>query len=264
MFTNGTERVRVAADGEVGIGTGNEDPYNLLHVRAPAESSFWPVLLENTYDNYLSSVLILRISRANPGTNNHFLSCNNGTTAIGGIRGNGSGGIELWGTGADFAEYLPRLDASEKIEPGDLVAVLGGRITRDTSETDRIQVVSSGPIMAGNFPGQEREGRYEKVAFLGRAPAKVRGRVRLGDYIIPSGLNDGVGVAIAPDKLTSDQYSLVVGQAWEASEEEGVKMIDTSVGLQSPSVLQLALQEKDEQIARLSERLEALERLVRE
>ncbi len=264
MFTNGTERLRISATGQVGIGTGDDDPHNLLHVRE-SSSSMWPVLFENQYDNYLSSVLQLTINRATPGTQNHYLTCKNGSAVtVGAIRGNGAGGVTFYSPSADFAEYLPRLDTSEDIEPGDLVAILGGRITKDTGRADQVQVVSTGPIVSGNFPGEEMENLYEKVAFLGRAPAKVRGRVRLGDYIIPSGLNDGVGVAIAPDKLTSAQYSRIVGQAWEASEEEGVKMIDTSVGLQSPSFFQLALQEKDEQIARLSERLEALERLVKE
>lgn len=265
FFLNNEERVRINSIGRVGIGTGSEDPYNLLHVRAPASSSFWPVLFENTYDNYLSSVLMLRISRTTPGNSNHFLSCNNGTTTIGGIRGNGSGGIELWGTSGDFAEYLPRLDAAEEIEPGDLVAVIGGRITTNTSETDRIQVVSSGPILAGNFPGRDRENLYEKVAFLGRAPAKVRGRVRLGDYILPSGGNDGVGIAVPSAELTPARCGLIVGQAWEASEEEGVKLVEISVGPQpSAPVLQAVLREKDEQLDRLTERVEALERLITE
>jgi hypothetical protein len=60
---------------------------------------------------------------------------------------------------------------------------------------------------------------------------KVRGSVRDGDYIIPSGLHDGTGAAIPPGSIRSDQYAQVVGRAWESFEEDGVKVINTAVGL---------------------------------
>jgi len=60
---------------------------------------------------------------------------------------------------------------------------------------------------------------------------KVRGLVRDGDYIIPSGLNDGTGAAISPGSIRSDQYAQVVGRAWESSEVDDIKGINTAVGL---------------------------------
>jgi hypothetical protein len=245
------------------VGIGTSDPYDLLHVRET--SSWYPVIFENASGSTSSKVLNLRIERATPGTDCEYIAFYKDVGAVGAITGNGAGGIQITGLGSDFAEYLPRLDAEEEIEAGDLVGVLGGRISKDTGRVEQVQVVSTGPIVAGNFPGREREDLFEKVAFVGRAPAKVRGPVQLGDYIVPSGENDGIGIAVSPAELTPAQCGLVVGRAWEASAEEGVKLIDTSVGLQSSaSALQMALRDKDEQLARLTERLEALERLVKE
>ncbi len=266
FYTDSTERMRIADDGDVGIQLGGEDAYHPLHVREE-DTSGWTVLFENLYDNYLSSVLCLRLDRqsVNPGINNWFLVCKNGAATIGGIRGNGSGGIELNGAGADFAEYLPRLNAGEEIESGDLVGVTGGRISKDTGRAEQVQVVSTGPIVSGNYPGKEREELFEKVAFLGRAPARVRGPVRLGDFIVPSGRNDGVGMAVSPDKLTPEDCGRIAGRAWESSQEEGVKLIDVSIGLRDSSrALRELVREKDHKIDRLTERVEALERLVKE
>jgi len=101
------------------------------------------------------------------------------------------------------------------------------------------------------------------VAFTGQVPARVRGKVQAGDYIVPSGLNDGTGVAIAPGQLISAHYSKIVGRAWQSSGAEGVKMIGTSVGLQaSAQAMQELALKKDKKIEELSPRLEALERMM--
>ena len=116
-----------------------------------------------------------------------------------------------------------------------------------------------------NSPGKYNEYFCEKVAFTGQVPARVRGKVQAGDYIVPSGLNDGAGVAIAPGKLTSACRSQIVGRAWQSSGAEGVKLIDTLVGLQaSAQALQEMALRKEKKIEELSTRLEALERIMKE
>jgi hypothetical protein len=98
------------------------------------------------------------------------------------------------------------------------------------------------------------------VAFLGQVQVRVRGPVAAGDLIVPSGLEDGTGLAVAPEAITAEQFAQAVGQAWESSPEEGVKRVLVAIGLlhHDPTVAQLAGQfaaleaENAEQDARLA------------
>ena len=114
------------------------------------------------------------------------------------MMGNGHGVLSYNTTAADFAEWLPMLRPGEKIEPGDIVAVVGGKITKSTEKADYFQVVSTAPGWLGACPGKDREHLYRKVAFLGQVPVRVRGQVNAGDYIVASTLNDGTGRAVPP------------------------------------------------------------------
>ncbi|MDZ7765197.1 MAG: hypothetical protein U5K00_12340 [Melioribacteraceae bacterium] len=84
---------------------------------------------------------------------------------------------------------------NEEISSGDIVGINGGKISKNTSRAEYISVVSTSPIILGNMPIKEIETHFEKVAFMGQVPVKVIGIVKTGDYILPSGLNDGVGIA---------------------------------------------------------------------
>jgi hypothetical protein len=131
-----------------------------------------------------------------------------------------------------------------------------------------VRVISTAPALLGNTPSKDQIDRFRKVALIGQVPVKVRGIVQAGDYVIPSGLNDGIGVAIAPEKLRPAQYGQIVGVASESSAEESVKKVVVEVGLHT-AAKQLAdlHQEKDRQISELTQatralqaRLEALEK----
>ena len=110
----------------------------------------------------------------------------------------------------------------------------------------------------------------ERIAFVGQAPVKVRGPVRAGDYILPSGKEDGSGIAVAPSRLSGDDLGRVVGRAWESSDAPGLKRINAVVGLASSAPDAGALTERVEtqqrtfddlllRIAALTERLRRLE-----
>ena len=49
----------------------------------------------------------------------------------------------------------------------------------------------------------------------------VSGPVHVGDYIIPSGKNDGVAKAMPAGSVTADMLSMVLGQAWSDHDGEG-------------------------------------------
>jgi hypothetical protein len=68
-------------------------------------------------------------------------------------------------------------------------------------------------------------------------------------------LNDGTGIAISPDCITSEQFEQIVGQAWESSSDRDVKSVRTAVGLiqRDPTVGRLleATRHQDAQLTAL-------------
>ena len=141
-------------------------------------------------------------------------------------------GVTYKSGAGDYAEYLLRTDFNEEISAGDVIGVIGGKVSKNTTNAERIMVVSSKPIVLGNMPQPGEEGKYEKVAFMGQIPVKVFGNVSIGDYIVPSGNNDGVGIAIPPSELGSDDIKNIVGVAWSESEITfGYNAVMVAVGL---------------------------------
>ena len=145
------------------------------------------------------------------------------------IAGLGAGVTYESGSG-DYAEWLERLHPDEPIMVADLVGVTGGKITRTTDGADQVMAVSLKPIVLGNMPPEGRGHLYERVAFMGQTLVKVRGRVQVGDFIVPSGLNDGTGVGVRPDEITATQLGAVVGVAWESINED-FGLVNVAVGL---------------------------------
>ena len=141
-------------------------------------------------------------------------------------------GVSFASSAGDYAEYLMRADINEKIGPGDIVGLKGGRVSKNTTGAEKMMVVSHKPIVLGNAPSAENEVNYEKIAFMGQVPVKVFGTVKLGDYIIPNGVNNGVGKAVSPDKITSGQIKSIIGIAWsEAMDPLQISMVNVAVGL---------------------------------
>ena len=258
--------------GGANVAIGQEIPSTKLHVQATGNDVVQNICFMYNDDNAnYADVLSLKINQTTPGAGNNYITFYNGNTLpIGAIEGNGTGGIVLRSGSADFAEFLPRLHIGERIEPGDIVGVIGGKVSKATRGAEQVKAVSSRPIVLGNAPAEEKTPLFEKIAFLGRVPVKVRGPVRAGDYILPAGLDDGSGVAVPPDELTITQSLQVVGRAWENSAENGVKLVDVAVGLDGGSHHFHALQrQKDQMITDLVEanrvllaRIEALEKSV--
>ena len=129
----------------------------------------------------------------------------------------------------------------------------------------------------GNMPEKGQEHLYEKVAFLGQIPIKVLGPVQQGDYIIPSGLEDGSGIAVAPVMMTADEFTRVVGRAWSASNETGLKLVNVAIGLNTGDVAMLvhkqeaelavfkaALAQQDEEMRTLRAEVDDLQAVARD
>ena len=168
-------------------------------------------------------------------------------------------GVTYQSGSADYAEWLERQNPNEKIVAGEIVGVYGGKISKYTKDARQFMVISTKPAMLGNMPEEGQEGNYEKVAFMGQIPVRVRGFVIAGDYILPSGLNDGTGIAVSPEEIKANQLANIVGVAWSASYSEGViSTINMAIGLNSNDVANIVAQQ-EQRLTNLEARLIALE-----
>jgi hypothetical protein len=255
-----------------GVGIGTNSPDTQLHVVRAINSTATPAnhvaLIENTANGNSADVLALKIGyTGTPLISNNFVTFFDGNNAsVGSLEGNGAGSVQLSGAGNDYAEWLPRLHAYEAIERGDIVGVFNGRVTKRTHGASQVMVVSTGPIVAGNDPGAATRKDHTLVAFIGQASVRVRGAVQAGDFIAPSGLNDGTGIAVAPEHITMEQFAQVVGQAWESAAEVDVKSVRVAIGLirHDPTVQRLVAhqQAQAEQLTALDARVTKLEAML--
>jgi hypothetical protein len=213
-------------DGSVAIG--HSAPICKLHLATAAtgiagSAAAHAALLENTQAT--GHALALRLA---PGATSNFLTFFSGATAVGSIRRTG-GGISFHSGGADFAEALPLRDESETVEPGEVVGIVDGLVTRATRGAQQLAVVSTDPVVLGNVPA-DRERPYARVALIGQVPIKVRGPVRAGAYLVPSGEGDGTAIAVTEADLDGAQAEAVVARALETDAAKGVRTVRAVVG----------------------------------
>ena len=142
-------------------------------------------------------------------------------------------GVAYESGAGDYAEWLPRNNPDEVINPGDAVGVIGGKISKEFIHAEKFMAVSSAPIVLGNMPKQKKDERIlEKVAFMGQVPVKVQGGVNIGDYILPSGEGNGIAIAVNPENMLARDYKRIIGVAWEESRPgELINLINTAVGI---------------------------------
>ncbi len=159
----------------------------------------------------------------------------------------GRAGVTYESGSGDYAEWLKRADLNEQLAFGDIIGVKGGKITRNTETADHFMVVSMSPIVLGNSPAQGQEKSYEKVAFMGQVPVKVAGNVAIGDYIIPSGNNDGIGVAVHPAQMSLENYKKIVGVAWSPAQNTAAfSLVNVAVGINANDMAHRMAQQQDE------------------
>ncbi len=153
-----------------------------------------------------------------------------------------SGGVTYGSQGADYAEYLPKQHPTEQFMNGEIVGVHGGSISKVTTDADQILAISTNPLVLGNQPEEAEKDGFAKVGFLGQVPVFVQGPVELGDYIVPSGKNDGIGKAIKTNELSAEILPEIFGKAWSASPLETTVVINVSVGLRPTEIAEVLKQ----------------------
>jgi hypothetical protein len=145
-------------------------------------------------------------------------------------------GVTYQSGSADYAEWLPKANSGEMFQAGYVVGLKNGKITLNTTNAEKLFVISTKPIVLGNMPEEGKESNYEKVAFMGQVPVQVLGKVNAGDYILPSGKNNGLAIAVSPDKMKPEDYTRIVGVAWASSENAVFGKVNTAIGLNTGDV----------------------------
>lgn len=140
-------------------------------------------------------------------------------------------GVAYESGNGDYAEWLERGAAEKDMVFGQIVGVTGGKLSLRTDKADHYMVVSRRPIVLGNMPAANREKDFEKVAFMGQVPVRVVGQVAIGDYVIPSGNNDGMGIAVHPAEMKLGDYARIVGVAWQAAKDASLNVVNVAVGI---------------------------------
>jgi hypothetical protein len=166
-------------------------------------------------------------------------------------------GVSYQSGAGDYAEWLPKINPGDVFNPGDLVGVTNGYVTKNTSGADKIMVVSTMPIVLGNMPPEKDEINYEKIAFMGQVPAKVLGDVMPGDYILPSLIGSGFGRAVHPEDMQITDYKKIAGTAWSVINEitPGVSLVNVAVGINT-GVFSDVLCKQEEEIIALRQEME--------
>ncbi len=262
-----TDQFLVRASGGVGLGT--NAPSNQLHVAESLDLSASPAnhvaQIQNTSTGNSADVLALKIGyTSNPVSSNNYITFFKGdNSSVGSIEGNGSGGVVLSGPGTQIALWMPKLHPSEAMAPGDLIGVVDGRATKDTTGASRVLVVAGNAMLAGADPGQEERAGYVLITVLGLAKVRVAGPVRAGDIVLPSGRNDGMGMAAAPEALLSTQVAQMAGAVWSDQAAEAPGWATIAIGFDGvDATVQRLLAEQHQQnvrIADLEARLDAME-----
>ncbi len=167
-------------------------------------------------------------------------------------------GVMYASSAGDYAEYLELMNYNDfhKITPAQVVGVKGGKISLNTNESDKIMVISTNPAVVGKAPSKEDEKKFKAVAFMGQVPVFVLNKAKVGDYIIPSGNNDGYAVAKSKDMMEIDDYKNIIGIAWE--ETNSSKLINVVVGINTNDVVGV-IKEQQNKIADLESRLIKIE-----
>ena len=199
-----------------------------------------------------ADVLALKVGQTSGvGDVSHFIGFFEGDNQLIGRVEGYNGGVFYGTTNGDFAECLERKSQNDTFLAGEIVGVSEGKISHQIHSTDQVMVITDQAAVLGNMPKGKSEGDsgYEHVSFIGQIPTRVRGPVQSGDWIVPSGDDDGIGIAVSTHALTLSHK--IVGQAWESSSDPGVKRINTAVGLDQSEVLKHIIKSQQDQIDEL-------------
>jgi hypothetical protein len=124
-------------------------------------------------------------------------------------------------------------------------------------------VISHKPAVLGGLPPDEHTADYEIVAFMGQVPTRIAGEVKQGDYILPSGYNNGFGVGRSPELMKAKDYKQVLGIAWEENKTMSIGLVNTAIGLNTNDLTDLFI-EQENKLKKQQEKVAQLESQILE
>lgn len=149
--------------------------------------------------------------------------------------------IGLLSKEGDFLEnyVMGKRNVTEEIINTTTINILNlteGNITTMINETvDRlVNVTYEATDIGTRFKNDFTDNRFLPVAFAGQVPVKISGLCAGGNWVIPSGLNDGLGKCVDPKAAISiagfaEWVTQKVCIAWENKETIGVGKINCAV-----------------------------------
>jgi hypothetical protein len=147
-----------------------------------------------------------------------------------GKEGNKWNGVTFSGLNKDFAEYIPSNIEPSKRVGGAIVSIDDGETKFLYENKNHYSVISTAPFILGNWQGDDNL-ELTKTTLLGQVPSSIIGKVKSGDYIFPDIDIPGKGMAVSPDDVLNHDISQIVGVAWESSDDEKEKLINTFVNI---------------------------------
>jgi hypothetical protein len=142
----------------------------------------------------------LRTHRRKANWSPAYLDFENSEGRWQGSIGQAASGAKFLSRSGDFAEWCRRRPDEAPFEQGDVVGFdEAGLLTRRTASLrcSQMGIISRVAAVEGSVPDKAHRDQYDIVAFTGIVPVKLRGSCEAGQYIVPSGREDGTAMAVS-------------------------------------------------------------------
>lgn len=147
-----------------------------------------------------------------------------------------SGNVSVVASSAKWADLAEMYRADAPYEPGTLVS-LGGQYeitaAKGSSWADQVEVfgvISTAPAYLMNDDERPADEHWLPVGLIGRVPMKVLGPVGKGDRLMASAV-PGIAKAVPISILSEISPFAIIGRAIESSDDPGVKLVMSEVGV---------------------------------
>lgn len=246
--TCGIERVTIKTDGDFLVGTNTNAGFAGAHrIKGPSSTENTDIISIDGGIEYAG--LFRAVSGANYNTAGTGILIGRNTSTLRSINAGGT----INGSGTDYAEYMLKA-TTDAIAKGDIVGVNSqGKLTNIFEDSVSFVVKSTDPSYVGGDTWgsvdnigklspeatEEEKEEYEakleterakvdRIAFSGQVPCNVTGAT-VGDYIIPTELENGKIGGQAVSNPTLEQYRISVGKVWKIM-EDGRAWIAVKIG----------------------------------
>ena len=155
------------------LGLGTNTPVFRLDVR-DSQATGAVAQIYNTDIGGTARGLDIKLGNSTPGPTNSFIRFLGGNgDVLGEITGSSSASIAYKTNNADYAEYFKKADIFESFEPGDVVCLINGGVTKCQDNNSILGVVSAtaGFVGAGNH---DNDPTYVLVGLVGQLPVKIQ------------------------------------------------------------------------------------------